>query len=593
MSSPGSARVVACPLLDSSGWTTTLASFLSLYSRSSVGQNASLSVAVAAEFLRRLVDLNQLHSRPSPSFGSAPTAASKFPQTLTFVRIAEARSDGGKTQGLYSAERSAAMKKYIRKVLAGLGLISLFFWTLSCAVNPVTGKQEFMLLSETDEIQLGRQTDNQVVQEYGMYEDARLTAYLSDICQRLGKISHRPNLTYHFKLLDVSVVNAFAVPGGYIYLTRGILGSLNSEAELAGVLGHEIGHIAARHSARQYSQAQLAQLGLGVGMIFAEKAPVLSELAQLGVGMLFLRFSRDNERQADDLGVEYSSKAGYDASQLASFFETLERMNPGSDRSGLPSWFSTHPSPEDRLQAVRIRAKDWQQKLGIPDLKLNREPYLRAIDGLVFGDDPRQGYVSDHVFYHPDLRFQFPVPVNWKLKNTPSRVQMVSEKEDAILLFSLAAGRSSSEAARTFVSKTGATVIRSEATLVNGLPSHRLLSDIQSQGGVIRVMSYFIQKESRVFVFHGFSPRNLFPRYENLFDRHMRQFKELSDPKRINVKPDRIRIRPTESSDSLENVLRSFGVPNEKLKEAALLNGRHLNDMIPANTMLKVVERGR
>jgi predicted Zn-dependent protease len=328
-------------------------------------------------------------------------------------------------------------------------------------------------------------------------------------------------------------------------------------------------------------------------MIFTEKVPVLSELAQLGVGMLFLRFSRDNERQADDLGVEYSSKAGYDASQLASFFETLERMNPGSDRTGLPGWFSTHPSPEDRLQAVRIRAKEWHQKLGITDLKLNREPYLRAIDGLVFGEDPRQGYVSDLVFYHPGLRFQFPVPVNWKLQNTPSRVQMVSEKEDAIILFSLAAGGSSSEAAKTFVSKTKATVIMSEATQVNGLPSHRLISDIQSQSGVIRVMSYFIQKEKHIFVFHGLSARTLFPRYENLFDRHMRQFKELSDPKRINVKPDRIRIRSTGASDSLENLLRSFGVPNEKLKETALLNGRHLNEVIPANTTLKIIERGR
>jgi predicted Zn-dependent protease len=485
------------------------------------------------------------------------------------------------------------MKKYIRIASLGLGMFGLLFWISSCAVNPVTGRQELMLLSETDEIQLGRQTDGQVIQEYGLYEDAKLTAYLNDICQRLGKISHRPNLTYHSKVLDVSVVNAFAVPGGYVYFTRGILASLNNEAELAAVMGHEVGHITARHSARQYSQAQLAQLGLGVGMVFAEKIPALSELAQLGVGMLFLRFSRDNERQADDLGVEYSSKVGYDAAQMATFFETLERMNPGSDRTGLPSWFSTHPSPEDRMQAVRIRAREWQQKLGIKDLKLNRDQYFKEIDGLVFGEDPRQGYVSDHVFYHPVLRFQFPVPVNWKLKNTPSRVQIVGEREEAVILFSLTAGPSPYEAARTFVGKTGALVIRSEATQVNGLPSQRVISDIQTQSGVIRVMSYFIQKERRIFVFHGLSLRSLFQKYQALFDGHMRQFKELSDPKRINIKPDRIRIRAIGSVDTLENTLRSLGVPNEKLKEMALLNGKHLNEMVPANTMLKVVERGR
>jgi predicted Zn-dependent protease len=216
------------------------------------------------------------------------------------------------------------VKKYIKIIILGFCLISLVFSIPSCAVNPVTGKQELMLLSETDEMNLGRETDVRIIQEYGLHEDPKLTAYLNDLCQRLGKISHRPNLTYHFKILDVSVVNAFAVPGGYVYFTRGILATVNSEAELAGLIGHEIGHITARHSAKQISKAQLAQLGLGVGAVLTESIPILSGLAQVGVGMLFLRFSRDNEKEADDLGVEYSSKAGYDANQMADFFETLE-----------------------------------------------------------------------------------------------------------------------------------------------------------------------------------------------------------------------------------------------------------------------------
>ena len=205
-------------------------------------------------------------------------------------------------------------------------------------------------------------------------------------------------------------------------------------------------------------KAQLAQLGLGVGSIFADSS-IISGLAQLGMGMLFLRFSRDNERQADDLGVEYSSKLGYDATQMASFFETLERMNPGSDRSGLPGWFSTHPSPENRVQTVRGRAKEWQQELNQRDLIINRDIYLKQIDGLIFGDDPRQGYVADDAFYHPGLRFQFPVPAKWKLNNKPSQVQMISEGQDAIILFFVATGSSSREAARTFMNKSGAYVV--------------------------------------------------------------------------------------------------------------------------------------
>ncbi len=484
-------------------------------------------------------------------------------------------------------------KSYVKRVIELFLIASLLSGIYSCAVNPVTGKHELMFLSETEEIKLGRETDAGVVQEYGVYNDAKLTAYLNDICQRLSKVSHRPTLNYHFKIVDVSVVNAFAVPGGYVYFTRGILASLNSEAELAGVMGHEIGHITARHSASQYSRAQFAQFGLGVGTVFAGKVPGLSELAQLGTGMLFLGFSRDNERQADDLGVEYASKAGYDAAQMANFFETLERMNPGSDRSGLPSWFSTHPNPVDRVKAVRIRSKEWQQKLGITDLKLNRDQYFNTLDGLVYGEDPRQGYISDHVFYHPELRFQFPVPVDWKINNTPSNVQMSNKEKEALILFTMTKASSPSEAARKFVSENKARVIRTEAIYINGLSTERLSSDVQTQKGGVRVLSYFIQRGREIFVFHGLTSPGLSQKYESIFDGTMRNFRELSDSQRINVKPDRIRIRVAGSPDKLENLLRSFGVPNQKLKEVALLNGKDLNETIPANTMLKVVERGR
>jgi predicted Zn-dependent protease len=482
------------------------------------------------------------------------------------------------------------VKGKIKIIFVGFCLVGLLFWVLSCATNPVTGKKELMLLSETDEINLGRETDGQVVKEYGIYEDPKLTAYLKELCQRIGKVSHRPQLTYHFKIVDASVVNAFAVPGGYVYFTRGILATLSNEAELAGVMGHEIGHIAARHSAHQYSRAQLAQIGLGVGSLVVDST-ILTGLAQLGVGMLLMRFSRDNERQADDLGVEYSSKVGYEATQMANFFETLERMNPGSDRSGLPGWFSTHPNPEDRINAVKVRAKEWQQKLDIRDLKTNHESYLKEIDGLVFGDDPRQGYVVDHVFYHPDLRFQFPVPAKWKLNNRPSQVQMVSEAQDAVILFSATAETSSKEAARTFVSKSGIMVVRSDAIQVNGLPSQHVISEIRTQKGIYRLLSYFIEKGKKVFVFHGVTPSDRFQNYRTLLDGTMTQFRELSDPKRIDVKPDRIRIRTIKSSDTLENGLRSLGVQNEKLKEIALLNGGNLNQVIPSNTLLKVVEK--
>ena len=478
-----------------------------------------------------------------------------------------------------------------RKIIPILFIV-LIFLIPSCAVNPVTGKQELMLLSEKDEIGLGRETDGEIVKQYGIYDDPKLTAILSEMCLRIGRISHRPQLAYDLKILDASVVNAFAVPGGYVYFTRGILAVLNSEAELAAVMGHEIGHIAARHSAQQYSKAQLTQLGLGVGSIFLD-SPVVTSLAQLGVGMLFLRFSRDNEREADDLGVEYSSKVGYDATQMAAFFETLERMNPGSDRSGLPGWFSTHPSPEGRVQAVRAKAKEWQQKLDLTNPKVNRESYLRQIDGLIYGEDPRQGYIENDVFYHPVLRFQFPTPIKWKTNNRPSQVQMVSEKEDAILLFLLTNDPSPREAAQKFLSQTGGLVVKSEATLVNGLPAYMLNSDIQTQKGRFRVISCFIEKRRRIHAFHGLTSIERFQDYRKVFENSMLQFKELSDPRKIDVKPDRIRIHTVITSDTLENTLRSQGVPHEKMKEMILLNGGVPHQTVQANSLIKLVERGR
>ena len=188
--------------------------------------------------------------------------------------------------------------KKIKGFLALLsGMILSIFIFFSCARNPVTGKNEFMLLSENDEIKMGQQADKDVVATYGVYDDKTLAAYITQLGQSMVKISHRPNLTFEFKVMDSPVINAFAVPGGFVYITRGILAYLNNEAELAGVVGHEIGHVTARHSAQKYSEVSLAQIGLGVGSILSEEFAAYSGLAAQGLGLLFLRFSRDDERQ--------------------------------------------------------------------------------------------------------------------------------------------------------------------------------------------------------------------------------------------------------------------------------------------------------
>lgn len=483
------------------------------------------------------------------------------------------------------------MRPYPCRLLA-IAVTLLCVWGFtSCAMNPVTGQHELMLLSESDEIKLGQTTDTEIARTYGLYDDQPLQLYLENLGTRVARASHRPDLTFHFKVLDSSVVNAFAVPGGYVYITRGILAYMNNEAELAGIIGHEIGHVAARHSAQQYSRAQLAQLGLSIGTVFSQTFRTFAGLAEFGVSTLFLRFSRDNERQADDLGVEYATKAGFDADKMADFFLTLERLNPSPDSKGLPSWLSTHPDPPDRIKAVRTKASEWNQRLGTTEGQVNRDGYLQRIAGIIFGEDPRQGYVADNTFFHPGMKFQFPVPGGWKLNNTPAQVQIVHPKGEGAVLFSAVPAASARTVANKFIQETRPEVLASEAITVNGLTAQRVISDVATQQGVLRVLSLFIKQQENVYIFHGISAPSLFSTNLAPFRHTMEGFRPLTDPKRIDVKPHRIRIRTTESAGTVRAALKALNVSEQDMEKIALLNGVNLSDTVPAKTSFKVLEQ--
>jgi len=467
--------------------------------------------------------------------------------------------------------------------------VILVAWAVSCAINPVTGKNEIMLMSSADELAMGQQTDPQILQTYGQYDDPELASYVAALGKRLGALSHQPNLTYTVRVLDSPVVNAFAVPGGYVYLTRGILAYINDEAELAGVMAHEIGHIAARHSAQQYSNAQLAQLGLGLGSALSKTFRKYAGVAQAGVELLFMSFSRADERQADSLGVEYSAKAGYDSNHMANLFVSLERLNPGEGPGGLPAWFSTHPSPENRIAAVKQDTLAWREKISQTRFAVNRDQYLKQIDGIVFGEDPRQGYVEGNIFYHPELRFQFPVPAGWKVNNTATQVQMINQDQNAVILFAMAPEKTPAAAAQAFVKESQATVVKSESTKVNGMSAYRLVSDVTTEQGVIRIMSYFIQKGQTIYAFLGYSEQSRFSGYSSVFEQTMGRFQNLTDSAKINVKADRLDVRRTTSQGSLRQALQKLGQPANQGDALAIINGMKLDEAVPNNTYLKVV----
>ena len=212
----------------------------------------------------------------------------------------------------------------------------------SCARNPVTGKNELALVSEGQEIQMGQQAAQEVAQTIGFVEDPELQSYVANIGKRMAAKSERPNLPWEFHVVNDASVNAFALPGGHIYVTRGLLGSMNSEAELATVLGHEIGHVTARHSVQQISKAQLATLGLGIGSIVSSDIAQFAGLAGQGLQVLFLKYGRDAENQADDLGFRYALGQNYDVREMANVFETLNRASQAGGQGGrLPEWLST------------------------------------------------------------------------------------------------------------------------------------------------------------------------------------------------------------------------------------------------------------
>ncbi len=464
----------------------------------------------------------------------------------------------------------------------------------TCARNPVTGKSELMLISEDQEIAMGQSYDPQVIAEMGDYNDARIQQFINEKGQAMARISHRPNLPWSFKVVDSPVVNAFAVPGGYVYFTRGILAHFNNEAQFAGVLGHEIGHVTARHTASQQSKQTLAQVGLIAGMVAVPRAAqMFGDLAGQAMQLLFLKFSRDNESQSDQLGVEYSSKVGYNAYEMADFFRTLSRLSAQSGQV-IPDFLSTHPNPDNRYENVRQLSNQWQSKLNLnpASLKIGRESYLRLIEGMVYGEDPRQGYVQNGVFYHPELRFQFPIPYGWIEKNTHSQVLMAPNEENpkAIMVLQIAQGNSPREAAQAFVQNSELNVVDSRENYVNGNPAFMVLcSTSDQQGNSLSILSTFIQYGGLIYHFLGYTYQQFYQTYERSFLQPMQGFSALSDPSKINVTPERLRIQTLSRNSTLSNALRSFGMPESRFEELAILNGMQLGDQLPAGTMIKVV----
>ena len=468
----------------------------------------------------------------------------------------------------------------------------------SCSRNPVTGKREVMFMSEGQEISMGQSYDPQVVAQYGVYQDAKLQSFIEQKGKAMAAKSHRPNLPYEFKIVDSPVVNAFAVPGGFIYFTRGIMAHFNNEAEFAGVLGHEIGHVTARHSAAQYSKQMLMQGALIGGMIASKEVRQFGDIASQGLGLLSLKYGRDDESQSDVLGVEYSTAIGYDAVEMADFFQTLTRLSSKSGQS-IPDFMSTHPNPADRFAKVKQMAKQKQAIYAGKNFKVNRNEYLNMIDGLVYGEDPRQGFFEDNAFFHPELKFTFPVPLGWRTVNSPSQIQMAPEDGKAMITMDLAAGTDLRAAANKFVQDNKLNLIESSNVKVNGhnaiamitesVPTQEANQQQQQQQPTLRILTYLISYGGAIYKFNGLAVATDFNTYFATMQSVMKGFKTLTDPNKLNRKPDVVDVVSVKSTGTLQQALTSHGVASSQLNELAILNGMLLTDQVQKGMLIKII----
>jgi predicted Zn-dependent protease len=477
-----------------------------------------------------------------------------------------------------------------RSPLALVALVAAF----ACATNPATGKRQFNLMSEAQEISAGQEADAQVKKEMGLYNDPNLQEYVSSIGLKLAQLSERPNLPWHYTVVDVPAINAFALPGGYIYITRGILPFLNDEAQLAGVLGHETGHVTARHAAQQYTRAVGGTVGLVALGIFVPGARPFGQLAEQGLGVLFLKYGRGDELQADQLGARYAARGNWDPAGVPDMLMTLGRLDEASgQRRGVPNWLETHPEPLARVKEIQPAVQ--QLSAGRTDLVRNRDAMLRAVDGIIYGDNPDQGVVRGASFIHPPLRFRIDFPSGWDIQNTPEQVMAKAPGADVYMLLEqveMPRGNGVDNIARAQMENAGFRMLSGSRDRINGLDAFIGLYQGSLEGlGNVRVRAAHVVHNGNVYLVAGFAAPNIFDPLDSAMLMSVRSFKPLTADEAAAVHPNRIDIYVVRPGDSWESVAeRSGGVI--KPATLAVMNGAEPNSQPMVGSRIKIVVGG-
>ena len=482
--------------------------------------------------------------------------------------------------------------------------LALLIFASGCVTvqtSPVSGNKRVYGYSWQDELKLGNEADGEIIAQYGLYDNSELAEYVDRLGQELLAVSHfnradtpseYRNTPFTFRVLDSPIVNAFALPGGYVYLTRGLLAHLDNEAQLMVVLGHEIGHVAARHASQRAAEQQFGQLAIIGGAVIGESLGYdggqILQMSGTTAQLLFLRYGRDDERESDQLGVEYSAMEGYVAAEGGKFFTSLKRI---SEKAGnnIPSHLSSHPDPGEREKNIPRMAADWEAE-GYEMSIVNQVDFLEMIDGLMYGDNPRDGYVAGNTFYHPELEFQFDIPNGFQLVNQTSAVILFNETQDAIVQFTIDNQSDSPKASvDAFTSQEGITTESEGPQNVNGLEGHNATVTASTEEGTpLSILVSAVEYNGTVFRFLSYTSANQMDSYKNDFELVFSTFDGVNDLDVLNVQPVRIELeRVRQSGIFIDLIPTNLPMGIEPL-DVAILNQVELNDQIERGTILKI-----
>ena len=478
-----------------------------------------------------------------------------------------------------------------RVVLALAAAAALAWAAAGCTVNPATGHKEFTIVTPAQEAAIGREGYTAAVAEYGEYGDGALSAYVDSVGRKVAAASELPTLPWRFTVLDDPVVNAFAMPGGYIYVTRGLLAHMQSEAQLAGVLGHEIGHVTARHSAKQITEQQLAGLGLGLASAVSPTFARYSSVAQQGLGLLMLKYSRDDETQADELGVRYATASGYDPREIPGTYRTLQRIAERAGQS-LPSYMSTHPDPGQRQErTTELAAK---AAVGKVNMNIRQRAYLDHVRNLVYGENPRYGWFEGSRFFHPALGLEMSFPPGWKTQHTHSALTGVSQDQNGVMQLTLArdaAGKSPGDYLVSLTTTGKVTGSRGAPESLGNWPAWiGSISVADGQGAQQNLVAGFVSITSDVMLQvlgKGSSPGDA---NERAIVASIRTMTVLTDPRRGMVQPARIRVQPAPVAGDFRSIYGQLSGGLVPVEEAAIVNGVDLDEQVMKGQWLKLPE---